>query len=446
MDKGFFFDLNKCVGCHACVVACQIENGKDQSVPWREISTYNSNQHPDLPVFHYSLACNHCEDAPCMYNCPAAAFVKEEGINMISHIADNCIGCKYCTWACPYDAPKFINAKGIVEKCTLCRHRLEENKKPACANLCPTGALDFKEIEIKPHQRLAGFTEKGIGPSINVVELRRKKAPKLKIALSENEKQQFINIQQPVPSKINMTVEWVLVIFTLLVPILTAYFSAGVTGFIRINPWIFMAAGCSGLILSALHLGKKTRAWRAVLNIRNSWLSREVFFYGLFLGMGVVWFIFSHISYFGYIAALAGFATAWSIDKVYHVGEKTTRLNLHSAGTFLTTLFFVSLLTNNDVFIWIIFILKILLYVYRKVYFNLHQKSVRWWISITRILVGFILPVFLEFGLQNNQSTLALFFLFMGEIIDRMEFYLELKIIEPREQIRKDIIKSLTSN
>ncbi|MEZ5084250.1 MAG: 4Fe-4S dicluster domain-containing protein [Bacteroidales bacterium] len=446
MNKGFFFDLNKCVGCHACVVACQIENGKDQSVPWREISTYNSNQHPDLPVFHYSLACNHCEDAPCMFNCPAAAFVKEEGINMISHIADNCIGCKYCTWACPYDAPKFINEKGVVEKCTLCQHRLIENKKPACANLCPTGALDFKAIEIKPHQRLAGFTEKGIGPSINVVELRRKKAPKLHIALSENEKQQFINIQRPIPSKINMTVEWVLVIFTLLVPILIAYFSAGVIGFMQINPWIFITAGCSGLILSSLHLGKKTRAWRAVFNIRNSWLSREVFFYGLFLGMSVAWFIFPHISYFGYAAALAGFAAAWSIDKVYHVVEKNTRLNLHSAGTFLTTLFFVSLLTNNIVFIWIIFILKILLYTYRKIYFKIHHKSVRWWFTISRILIGFILPVFLQFGLQKNQSTLALLFLLMGEILDRLEFYLELKIIEPREQIRKDIIKSLSSN
>lgn len=446
MSKGFFFDLNKCVGCHACVVACQIENGKDQSVPWREISTYNLFQHPDLPVFHYSLACNHCEDAPCMYNCPAAAFVKEEGLNMISHIADKCIGCKYCTWACPYDAPKFINAKGVVEKCTFCQHRLDENKKPACANLCPTGALDYKEIEIKPRQRITGFTEKGIGPSIEVVELRRKKAPKQHKELTEKEKQQFINIQQPVPSKVNLKAEWILVVFSMLISGLTAYFSAGIAGFIEINPLLFIGSGIAGLVLSSLHLGKKARAWRAVLNIKHSWLSREVLFYSLFLGFGIAWFIFPYILYIGYAAALCGFATAWSVDKVYRVGEKTTRLDLHSASTFLTTLFFVSLLTQNDILIWIIFSLKVLLYVYRKVYFKIHHKPIKLMLSVTRIWIGFILPLALIYGFRQNQPLIILLVLFIGEIIDRIEFYIELKIITPKDQIRIDMLIALSAN
>ena len=76
MRKGFIFDLNKCVGCHACVVACQIENGKEQHQPWREISTFNSFQHPEFPVFHYSMACNHCDDAPCLNSCPANGLFK----------------------------------------------------------------------------------------------------------------------------------------------------------------------------------------------------------------------------------------------------------------------------------------------------------------------------------------------------------------------------------
>ena len=446
MNKGFFFDLNKCVGCHACVVACQIENGKDQSLPWREISTYNSFQHPDLPVFHYSLACNHCEDAPCMVNCPAAAFVKEEGLNMISHIADKCIGCKYCTWACPYDAPKFLNAKGVVEKCTLCQHRLAEYKKPACANLCPTGALDYKEIEIKPRQRIIGFTEKAIGPSIEIVELRRKNAPKQHKELTEKEKQQFINIQPPILSKVNLKVEWILVVFTMLISGLTAYFSAGVTGFIEINPLLFIGSGIAGLVLSSIHLGKKARAWRAILNIRNSWLSREVLFFGWFLGFGIVWFVFPQVVYLGYAAALSGFAAAWSVDKVYHVGEKTTRLDLHSASTFLTTLFFVSVLTHNVVFIWLIFSLKVLLYVYRKIYFKIHHKLFDWYFTFVRILIGFILPLVLVYGFRQNQPLLILMILFIGEIIDRIEFYLELEIISPKNQIRTDMLKALSAN
>jgi len=110
MNNGFIFDLNKCVGCHACGVACKIENGKEQHHPWREISTFNSFQHPQLPVFHYSMACNHCEDAPCMISCPALAYSKDDNLNTITFNADKCIGCTYCTWACPYDAPKYIRS------------------------------------------------------------------------------------------------------------------------------------------------------------------------------------------------------------------------------------------------------------------------------------------------------------------------------------------------
>jgi len=90
---GFIFDLNKCVGCHACVVACQIENGSQQNQPWREINTFNSFQHPQLPVFHYSIACNHCDEAPCLNSCPALAYTKDENTSTIVFHENKCIGC-----------------------------------------------------------------------------------------------------------------------------------------------------------------------------------------------------------------------------------------------------------------------------------------------------------------------------------------------------------------
>ncbi|HAN79033.1 MAG TPA: 4Fe-4S ferredoxin, partial [Bacteroidales bacterium] len=74
MQYSFVFDTNKCVGCHACAVACSIENGGKAQINWREIQTYNRIKHPDLPLFHFSLACNHCEEAPCMKACPALAY------------------------------------------------------------------------------------------------------------------------------------------------------------------------------------------------------------------------------------------------------------------------------------------------------------------------------------------------------------------------------------
>jgi Fe-S-cluster-containing dehydrogenase component len=140
----FIFDQNKCVGCHACVVACMNENGFQSPDQWRNIHQSQEFHFPSLPLFYLSLACNHCEDAPCLKNCPALAYSRDEKTGAVIHHPEKCIGCKYCTWACPYDAPKFNSKTGIVEKCTFCNHRIEENLKPACANLCPVGALDFK--------------------------------------------------------------------------------------------------------------------------------------------------------------------------------------------------------------------------------------------------------------------------------------------------------------
>lgn len=444
MAKGFIFDLNKCVGCHACVVACQIENGKDQNTPWREISTFNSFQHPKLPVFHYSLACNHCEDAPCMNSCPALAYSKDT-LGNIKHHANKCIGCKYCTWTCPYNAPNFVKQNGVVEKCTLCQHRLEDNLKPACANLCPTGALNFKEIELKDQSQIAGFTEIGINPQITIVELRKKSQPKNQAQISNEEGKLFAKLQLNAPSKISLKKEWVLVPFTILVALLTAFLSSGVLGFMELNPWLFMGAGGLTLLLSSVHLGKKLRAWRSILNIKNSWLSREILFYSLFLLFALCWFIFPETIYIAYIATLLGFLATYSIDKVYSVFEKTTKLDIHSASSFLSALLFTSLITLNERFLIIVLGFKLLLYLYRKIYFFLKKRPVRAYLSIARIALGFIVPVFLWKQLELTIWEPMFLSILAGEIIDRIEFYLEGEIISPKRQISIDTNKMLDS-
>lgn len=446
MDKGFFFDLNKCVGCHACVVACEIENGREQHQPWRAISTFNAFQHPDLPVFHYSLACNHCEDAPCAHNCPAAAFIREEGVQTIKHLADKCIGCKYCTWACPYDAPKFIDTTGVVEKCTLCQHRLEENKKPACANLCPTGALDFREIEIKDQSRIAGFTEIGVTPKIEVMELRQKKGPEMARNISKEEIKTYKSLSSKTASKITLKREWVLVLFTLIVAFLNGYFAAGMYGYLEISPWLFAGFGALSLGLSSVHLGKKLKAWRAVLNIRNSWLSREILFYSLFLSTGLLWFFLPDIKYFGYAVILFGFIAAWSVDKVYFVLIRKTKIEWHSSSVFLSSLLFMALLTGNHQFTAIVLGCKFLLYLYRKIYFQLKGIPIKWLISVLRTTAGFIIPIIFWPAYYEPLSVMFLTFILVGELFDRIEFYLEAEIITPIKQIEKDLLSRLQNS
>ena len=439
MEKGFIFDINKCVGCHACVLACQIENGKEQAVPWREINPFNAYQHPQLPVFYYSMACNHCKEASCMENCPALAYTKNENLNTIDHHADRCIGCKYCTWACPYDAPKYNSAKGVVEKCTLCLNRLQDNLKPACANLCPTGALDYQEIVETQQKGIKGFTELGIKPKIKIVELRKKSQPRSQAQLSKEEEQVFSKLQNKAPSKISLKKEWALIPFTLLVALLSAFFAAAVLGFQEINPILFVVVSSATLLLGSIHLGKKSRAWRSILNIRNSWLSREILFYGMFMALSVLWLFFRPNIYVGIVTSLAGFACAYAVDKVYKVSRKTTQIDIHSASVFLTTLLLFSLFTMNEQFLVIILVIKTLFYVYRKIYFFIHKKPIRYFLSIVRILVGFVLPFIIWNQMELSLGQIFILALIVGEVVDRIEFYLELDIITPAKQINEDL-------
>jgi DMSO reductase anchor subunit/ferredoxin len=372
-------------------------------------------------------------------SCPALALTKDESLEIITHHADRCIGCKYCTWACPYDAPKFEKEKGIIEKCTLCQHRLEENKKPACANLCPTGALDYGEIIRRDQSRITGFTEKGIQPGIEIIHLRNRKPPRSVIKLNEQEQKYFAKIERVPPSKITLKKEWVLLIFTLIISALTSIIAAGSLGTITIVPSVFLVTAILGIVLSSIHLGKKIRAWRSVLNLRTSWLSREVLGFSFFVLFSLLWFIFPQERFLAYIAALLGFATSWFVDKVYQYQEKTSRVDVHSSSIFLTAILLTSVLTGNEIFILLILILKTLLYIYRKIYFVIHKRSIRPIYSSLRI-ISFV-PVFLYmFELLQMANPWQLFVLILiGEVIDRLEFYLESEIITPAHQIKKDM-------
>ena len=377
-----------------------------------------------------------------MSSCPALAFTKDEVLNTVVHHPERCIGCKYCTWACPYDAPKFSKDKGVVEKCTFCLHRLTEGRKPACANLCPTGALDYTEFERTDQHRIPGFTESGILPGIKIERLRRQKPPRSVMQLDEREEKQYKELELNTATKVSLEHEWVLVLFTVLVPVLTGLMAAGSLGWMELNPLPFMVAGIAGLILSSVHLGKKLRAWRTVLNIRNSWLSREITGYGLFLATSMAWFFFPDYLALGYAAALFGFVTSYAIDKVYMHLEKTTRLDMQSSSVFLTALLVTSLLTFNVRFAGLILLIKFLLYLYRKLYFIAHRKRVNYLVALARIITGFAIPVWIWFNADADPLWITALIV-LGELIDRAEFYHEAEVITPERQMIKDLARML---
>jgi Fe-S-cluster-containing dehydrogenase component/DMSO reductase anchor subunit len=441
MRSGFLFDLNKCVGCEACVVACQIENHGQQSEPWRSIGTFNSFQHPALPLFHFSLACNHCEEPSCLTSCPASAFSIDPLYHTVDHNQELCIGCGYCTWTCPYDAPKYVSSRGIIEKCSLCKERILDGQKPNCANLCPTGALDFGEIESKGATDVLGFTNKGIWPGIKIVPLRKEGPPiTAACSLRENEALIFPQTKSRGERKSTLKSEWPLVLFTLLAAFLFATVAASLFGAPLLDPMTYIALALGSVIVSIVHLGKPLRAWRALANVHTSWLSREIVAFTLFLGgSGLFLFVWPSMLV-GFLCMLLGLATLVSIDMVYTIVGRRIILLEKSGSVVVTGILLFAVLAQVPFLSVVMLVGSGVVYI-RELLTNRRNNLQRLFVSSVRIAVGFVLPLIL-LGVQENFWFVALFVL-IGESINRAEFYLDLDIVTPQKQLDRDFLKEL---
>ena len=190
---GMVIDLDKCTACGACVVACQSENNippsnpekyaEGRSIQWMTLLPwFLEGEYPNVNFRVLPRPCMQCEHPPCVKVCPVGAtyFSKETGI--VGQIYGRCIGCRYCTTACPYTVRYFnwrepewpeemknylnkdvsVRPKGVVEKCTFCHHRLIRAKEqvkdegrellpgdyvPACVESCPASAMFFGDLE-----------------------------------------------------------------------------------------------------------------------------------------------------------------------------------------------------------------------------------------------------------------------------------------------------------
>ncbi|MCH7611734.1 MAG: 4Fe-4S dicluster domain-containing protein [Candidatus Marinimicrobia bacterium] len=195
-NYGMIIDLKNCVGCAGCDIACKTENNLDHDVHWSFHITETTGVFPNVGYRYIPKLCNHCENASCVKVCPTQAMYKDEN-GLTLHDPDKCIGCRSCELACPYNcisfnedvqhqhqwqmdtepllegitssgkeiAEKFDNVpfpnynpdraktydgvrrKGIVEKCTLCDHRILDGKDPWCVVSCPADARIFGDFD-----------------------------------------------------------------------------------------------------------------------------------------------------------------------------------------------------------------------------------------------------------------------------------------------------------
>jgi len=445
MQKEFVFDLNKCTGCNACQIACSIENEVELPLNWRQINTFNEHKHPQISYFHLSTACNHCLDPPCLKYCPALAIHKIQDTGAVIIDENKCIACKYCSWVCPYDAPVYNPSAKTMEKCTFCQHRLEENLLPACVTLCPTSALtiaDHQEGDLP--EPVLGFTESEIKPAIRFTPLSKDhELPEIsELPFDEITMSMFRESLGKVKTteKIRFLPEWPLVIFSLLIAFVTGSLTANAllpSG----SPGIYsVILGFFGLGISSIHLGKKFRAPRAILNLKNSWLSREIAFYALFVTIltGQV-FIFSDISWLSWITIGTGFLTLYFMDKVYTVIATVHRQNYHSANVLLTGLFLASIFSEFMFGIILFGSIKFILYIRQLLNHTGHLNFLKYLYVSLRILLGFIVPSVIWFLEISGVFTYCIILILIAEFIDRCQFYENLKIITPAKQMAIDL-------
>lgn len=188
---GMVIDLDKCTACQACVVACRQENNvpfageeeteRDRAIFWMEVIPTVEGEYPKLKSRFIPRPCMHCDNPPCVRVCPVnATNINPEGL--VAQVYARCIGCRYCTAACPYTVryfnwyePKwpepmkntlnpevFVRPKGVVEKCSFCIQRIRKVKErakeerreirdgevvTACAQTCPAGAIYFGNLD-----------------------------------------------------------------------------------------------------------------------------------------------------------------------------------------------------------------------------------------------------------------------------------------------------------
>ncbi len=274
---------------------------------------------PPSAMQHVTTACHHCVDPACLNGCPVLAYEKDPLTGIVRHLDDQCIGCQYCVLKCPYDVPKYNERLGIVRKCDMCANRLAVGEAPACVQACPNEAIRITKVNtstvtIEFRERAGNFLNGAPAGDYTLPTTRYVGVAASRDRAMENdgvggrgvltaprpESESNPGISNTSPRRAEdrtpyliaadslalhpQPAHWPLVVMLVLsqasvgVAVIAAMQSPGARSL-----WpVALALAVLGLGASVFHLGRPLGAWRAFLNLRRSWMSREIVVFGMF--------------------------------------------------------------------------------------------------------------------------------------------------------------------
>lgn len=330
----FEVNLDKCTGCKACVAGCHSLNGLDPGETWRDIGVLQGAAATKFFLQTVTTACHHCADPACLSGCPVIAYEKEPDTGVVKHLDDQCIGCQYCTWKCPYEVPKYNPSLGIVRKCDMCVGRLREGEAPACVQSCPSQAIRITIVKKDSMRDRAGkgvFLPHSPDPRIttpSTLYVSSKEIPQDAFSVDKD----HIQLKHAHLPLVGM--------------LLFTQSAIGLTWFGQFSDssqkrWIALLAFMlvhAGLGVGALHLGRPQFMFRSFLGWKTSWMSREVIAFVAFTSTLAPWAAFSWLQYFkpelfpsvvaqiasgaGVASAVTGSLALFSSVMIYHDTKK----------------------------------------------------------------------------------------------------------------------------
>jgi formate dehydrogenase iron-sulfur subunit len=288
----FEVDLDSCSGCKSCVTACHNLNGLEPGESWRSVGELQGGSSAAPFAQAVTTACHHCLEPACMTGCPVLAYEKDPVTGIVRHLDDQCIGCQYCVFMCPYEVPRFSHELGIVRKCDMCHDRLAADEAPACVQACPTAAIS---ITLTSDAVVAADSEAGTFlpgapdprltfPTTRYVTQRPQPANALPADYFASRP------ERAHPPLVVMLVLTQLSVGAFAVEELLRRLAPGAqppaaTAF---RAAVALLLGLAAIGVSVLHLGRPRLAWKAFLGLRRSWLSREIVAFGAFAGLALL--------------------------------------------------------------------------------------------------------------------------------------------------------------